>query len=144
MQIIKIGKENINLLQNFINELKNSEKHFRYFNSRDISIIQNHLLTILLIDGEENYPIGYGHLDKDGDDLWLGICILSEYQGKGLGKKIMNYLIDFAQQKNVSQIKLTVDNDNILAIKLYEKLGFIQIKKDLDKKNYLYILNING
>ena len=42
---------------------------FRYFNKRDISIIENHLVTVVLVEGTKN--IGYGHLDPEGNKLEL-------------------------------------------------------------------------
>ena len=41
----------------------------------------------------------------------------------------MNQLISFAKLNGVKEIKLSVDNDNAAAIKLYEKLGFKLVEK---------------
>ena len=49
----------------------------------------------------------------------------------GLG--IYKYLIDFARNNNIYNITLEVDENNINAIKLYEKCGFI---KKAIRKNY--------
>jgi len=117
MEIIEVNKNNISLLKNFTNnKLPNS---FRYFNKRPINIIENHILTILLLNN--NIPIGYGHIDFEDNKYWLGICILEEYQGKGNGKKIMDYLLN---NKKIDKIYLTVDKNNINAIKLYKKYNF--------------------
>ena len=117
MEIIEVNKNNISLLQNFTNN--NLPNSFRYFNKRPINIIENHILTILLLNN--NIPIGYGHIDFEDNKHWLGICILEEYQGKGNGKKIMDYLLN---NKKIDKIYLTVDKNNINAIKLYKKYNF--------------------
>lgn len=114
--------KHIHLLEACIANLGNARKHFRYFDKRPLSIIQNHLVTaIILCDGE---AIGYGHLDNDNDIIWLGIAIAENFQGKGLGKKMMQFLIDNAIKNNVQKISLTVDEDNFAAVKLYEHFGF--------------------
>lgn len=126
MEIIEVNKSNISLLKDFTNNiLPNS---FRYFNKRDINIIENHILTVLLL--LDNKPIGYGHIDFD-EKYWFGICILEGYQGKGYGKKIMDYIFNHNIIKNLNEIYLSVDKSNKIAIKLYEKYGFI-IKKECD------------
>lgn len=124
MEIIKItSNKNIDILQEF---LKNKlSDNFRYFNKRDISVIDNHLIT--LIGTVNNKPIAYGHIDYSKEDnmYWLGICILDDYHGKGYGKQIMNELINkFKESIFISKLYLTVDKNNTVAIKLYEKYLF--------------------
>ena len=110
------------MLQQFIDEAGTSLKSFRYFQNRPLEIIKNHLCSFLLLDEEE--PVAYGHLDKEKETIWLGIAVSEKHIGIGLGVIMMNQLITFAKQNKVKEIKLSVDNDNISAIKLYEKLGF--------------------
>lgn len=127
MGIIEINQENINILKKFIgNELPNS---FRYFSSRTIECISNHKITIIFLDDIEKNPIGYGHLDDDNLNIWLGICVLPKYHGMGIGNKIMKYLVQKAKDIDIKKINLTVDIDNIIAKKLYEKMGFKIFKK---------------
>ena len=58
------------------------------------------------------------------------ICILSKSRGKGVGKTLVNSLIDNARKwykKNNSEIRklyLLTHEDNILAQGFYEKVGF--------------------
>lgn len=56
----------------------------------------------------------------------LGISISDAYQGRGVGRALMNACLDFADQwANYSRVELTVHADNARAIKLYESLGFV-------------------
>jgi len=122
MNILKIKNENIHHLEDFIkNQLPN---HFRYFQKRDITCINNHLITLIGLINDK--PIAYGHIDysKDENKNWLGICILDKYQGKGYGKAIMTELINLSNIVNVNELYLSVDKDNIKAIELYKKFGF--------------------
>ncbi|WP_286846844.1 GNAT family N-acetyltransferase [Proteiniphilum sp. UBA5463] len=54
----------------------------------------------------------------------LGIGILDEYQGKGFGKKLIQFLIDAARRTNRDGIELTTLPDNHRAYTLYEQVGF--------------------
>ncbi|MGI6573976.1 MAG: GNAT family N-acetyltransferase [Fermentimonas sp.] len=54
----------------------------------------------------------------------LGIGILDEYQGKGFGKKLTQFLIDAARRSSRDGIELTTLPDNHRAYALYESLGF--------------------
>jgi ribosomal protein S18 acetylase RimI-like enzyme len=70
--------------------------------------------------------------------------IRSNYQGKGIGKNFLDYIQDECKRNNYCRVTLEVYNDNINAIKLYKKCGFIgstskendqiiyAMKKDLD------------
>ena len=119
--IIEITEQNKVLLNNFIlnNKLPDT---FRYFNKRNIDVIKNHLITIILLDKE--LPFGYAHIDFDDNKYWFGICILENYQGNGYGKKIMEYIFNNEKIKNIDKIYLTVDKINTVAIKLYTKFNF--------------------
>jgi len=113
-----INNKNIYLLKEFIQNEKS--ENFRYYQNRNINVIKNHILTLILTNEMKNI-IGYGHLDSEENKIWLGICVCKNFRGKGYGKKIMNYILGFAKDNNLEKIHLTVDKNNIIAKKLYEK-----------------------
>lgn len=131
LKIIEINKNNIFYLENFLlNELPST---FRYFRSRNIDTINNHIITIIL--AEDDISIGYAHIDYatgtcGENKYWLGICILEKYQGKGLGKNIMKYIFNNEKIKNLDEVFLSVDKINEKAIKLYKNFNFNIIKED--------------
>ena len=56
----------------------------------------------------------------------LGMGILDEYRGCGIGSKLLEYAVQHAQTFNgVEKIELEVFGSNTAAIKLYEKYEFI-------------------
>lgn len=56
----------------------------------------------------------------------FGMAVHDDYQGMGVGSKLLSSMIDFAENwLNVSRIELTVYTDNQPAIALYEKHGFV-------------------
>lgn len=54
------------------------------------------------------------------------VAINPSMQGKGFSNSIMNYIIKYGIDNNYEAIRLTVHKDNIIAISLYEKYGFIK------------------
>ena len=54
----------------------------------------------------------------------LGISILKEYWGLGLGKALMNACIQCAKEAGYVQLELNVVADNERALVLYKSLGF--------------------
>ena len=115
------------LVQHFLDNLKSELNSFRYFDKRPVSIIENHLCTLLLMDG--SLPIAYGHLDPEAGKLWLGIAVMREYQGKKLGFKMMEELMKRAKDNDEKEIHLTVDKSNSNAIALYKKFNFKFLKR---------------
>jgi len=129
--------ENLDL-KNFINNAGNSLETFRYFNKRSVESIVNHAVTILGYFND--IPVAYGHLDKENEDIWLGICVSENYKNKGFGKLIMSELIKYGNDHKIKKIKLIVDKNNINAINLYEKFNFFIV--DNFKEN-VYLMELN-
>lgn len=47
-----------------------------------------------------------------------------EYRGRGVNQRIVEVLLEWAKSKGLSEVRLTVYNDNYPAVKAYEKTGF--------------------
>ncbi|WP_149277390.1 GNAT family N-acetyltransferase [Pareuzebyella sediminis] len=47
-----------------------------------------------------------------------------EFRGRGINKKIVKNLYEWATSRGLSEVRLTVYEDNLMAIKAYEKAGF--------------------
>lgn len=59
----------------------------------------------------------------------LGISVARDYRGRGLGKKLMQLIIEFAQEKlkGLEVIELEVFRRNKPAIHLYKTMGFKKV-----------------
>lgn len=68
---------------------------------------------------------GFGYVADDIPEL--GMAILSEYRGHGLGKSLMTALFDALKEAGVKQVSLSVDPGNTAAVKLYERFGFVEV-----------------
>jgi GNAT superfamily N-acetyltransferase len=63
------------------------------------------------------------------DELYLQmISVNSAARGKGIGKKMLDYLDEFAKSEGIKQIALDVIDNNIGAIKLYKREGYLVTK----------------
>jgi ribosomal protein S18 acetylase RimI-like enzyme len=124
IKLIDINTSNVYIIYDFLKNCQKSLRHFRYFEKRKPEeCIKYHESTIILNFNEK--PVGYAHLDKDCYNTWLGICIADEYVGKGFGKILMEETLNRAKCKTIT---LTVDSDNLAAINLYKKFGFLEKK----------------
>ncbi|MBR4358265.1 MAG: N-acetyltransferase [Butyrivibrio sp.] len=56
----------------------------------------------------------------------LGIAILKEYWGLGLGKALMEACIECAKEAGYTQLELNVVAENERAVSLYKKMGFVE------------------
>lgn len=111
------------LVQEFLSKAGTSLETFRYFLKRNSSALEDHLHTVLLYENKN--VIGYGHLDKcEAGNIWLGICLVPDKTGKGIGKLIMNNLINYSDLIDNKEIRLSVDISNVGGKKLYEHFGF--------------------
>jgi ribosomal protein S18 acetylase RimI-like enzyme len=54
----------------------------------------------------------------------LGIVVSDKFQGQGVGKALMDYMIGEAKKQNMKKIWLGVYSDNEKAIEFYKKFGF--------------------
>ena len=55
------------------------------------------------------------------------VSIIKNYMGKGIAANLLNMSIDYAKQNNIVEVKLEVSNNNIAAILLYKKIGFVDL-----------------
>jgi ribosomal protein S18 acetylase RimI-like enzyme len=124
--IKEISESNFFLIKEFIDNAGESLNSFRYYKTRSIEVIKNHLTTAVII--YEDKVVGYGHLDNENGIVWLGIAICQKNTSKGFGKLLMKFLINKADDLNIELIRLTVDKNNSKAIKLYLDYGFLYIK----------------
>lgn len=53
------------------------------------------------------------------------VSVLQEWQGKSIASQLMERCIGHAKKLGFERIELEVDSQNIGAVKLYEKMGFI-------------------
>ncbi|ONI43288.1 hypothetical protein AN640_06495 [Candidatus Epulonipiscium fishelsonii] len=86
----------------------------------------------------ENQIVGIGILSalskkRIAHQASISISVKKEYWNLGIGTCLMQTMIDFAKQHGQTEIiNLGVKSDNIHAIKLYKKFGFIEVGRYKD------------
>lgn len=75
------------------------------------------------IVGDGSLELGVRRISHTAE---LGISVVKEYWGKGIGSRIMNMLIQEAKDRGITKINLKVRADNERAKALYKKFGFVK------------------
>lgn len=140
LNIVEIDTDNVYLLDNFIIDIikNNKNTNFRYYNNHNSSIIKNHIITVLLFDSDK-LAIGYAHIDYDinNNKYWFGIYLEEKYRNKKIGDILLKYILSHNKLFNINEINLSVDIDNINAIKLYKNNGFNIVNNETINSYYL-------
>ncbi len=80
--------------------------------------------TVLLseMDGE---VIGNASYEPRGADTFYisGLMVVPKFQGKGIGRIVLQKLLD--DMNDAKRIELVTHPDNVAALKLYESFGFV-------------------
>ncbi len=96
--------------------------------------LENGLVNVsALYDGE---LVGMGRLVGDGAMYWYlqEVIVLPEYQGHGIGRKIVNYLIEYATAHSATGKFTTVGGVSAKGKEgFYKKLGFDVIPNGIKK-----------
>ncbi|MBC5743727.1 GNAT family N-acetyltransferase [Lachnospiraceae bacterium MD308] len=86
-------------------------------------------VMFLALDGNEIVglsTITSTHKIKSRHEGELGIVVAKKYHGQGIGTKLIRMAIDWCKGNDVTtRIHLDVSADNLTAISIYLKLGFI-------------------
>ncbi len=70
---------------------------------------------------------GYIGLWIEDNAQIINFYVEKAYQGLGFGTMILDFIVKLCQMSKVKNISLEVRKSNIVAIKLYEKFGFLQV-----------------
>jgi ribosomal-protein-alanine N-acetyltransferase len=76
----------------------------------------------------ENEVIGYGVMSVGaGEAHILNLCIDADFRCRGVGRRMLEYLVDRARAAGMSEAFLEVRPSNTAAIRLYQSMGFEQV-----------------
>ena len=81
-------------------------------------------------------PVGYlkARVVRDEVEI-ISILIDKKFRQRGIGKGLLNKLLNIAFKKKIHHIFLEVSVENQIAINLYKKFNFIKVGK---RKNYYF------
>ena len=144
-QLIPIGPDNAEQFLDFMHQVS-SETHFmsRYGDEvkQDEAAVQaerNRLTTFQEDDKQAMLSIFDGNKiigniaircvtkhRKTAHRCSIGLGVRKDYHGLGLGTLLVDHAIDFAKESGYTSIELGVLADNIPALGLYKKMGFVE------------------
>ena len=95
----------------------------------------------IFIACEEERVLGYMIVQNDTPEKivhrgYIVIGVHSDYRGKGVGKALFSFVLDWAKTVGLHRLELTVIKNNEVAVNLYKKMGF---EIEGIKKDSLYI-----
>jgi ribosomal protein S18 acetylase RimI-like enzyme len=145
---VSIRKATINDLDS-LTELFNSYRLF-YQQESDIpgakSFIKERLLnedSVVFIAYEEGKAVGFVQLYPTFSSVsmkrsWIlnDLYVNASARKKGFGEKLLQKVIEFAEETGAKGLSLETGEDNLTAQRLYEKIGF---KKE---SNYFYYFSL--
>lgn len=96
-----------------------------------IDLIQNTTTNIIFVAAFGDELVGIAtaiERDDHSNTSELGVAVLATVQGNGLGTALVDEIIYWAETfSTIDALMLTVKNDNVPAVKIYEKFGFEDI-----------------
>lgn len=116
----KVAYKNI-LSEEEIEKNTNKEKRKQMFTSLFIS--ENGYFFIAY---DESFPCGivYARIDIKNNIEIVALYTIPDYWGKGVGKKLMDIVLETAKKYNLRKMELWTLDKNFRARKFYEKYGF--------------------
>ncbi len=94
--------------------------------------------TYIVTAYSQNTLVGFGRIMEDGVMcMFYDICVHPEFQGKGIGTRIMEMLIDKVKDKGYVSIGLFAWEENPPNISFYEKFGFEKVKTGMELVKYM-------
>ncbi len=143
---IEIEKMNKNHLEEIKENLETEFDDFWNYNILQEELNSSNSKYIVAISKGEIIGFAGIKFALDQADI-MNIVTRKDYRNKGIGTLLVNELISICKEFKANSIFLEVNEDNIPAIKLYEKVGFknVGIRKNYYKsKNGIVMKYVNS
>jgi GNAT superfamily N-acetyltransferase len=109
------------------------EGHINYYDIAKMIGANNVEVAVAELNGEI-IGSGYARIDDSKDYLkyakhaYLGFMYVDpKHRGKGINRQILEYLRQWALSKNLTELRLEVYDENLPAVRAYEKAGFSKL-----------------
>lgn len=133
-----IRPEDAQLEQEFVRNLSEESRYFRFMNSvqelsesmlvRFTQIDYNRELALVAVADENGREVELGVaryvINPDGESCDFALVVADRIRGKGLGRKLMGSLMDAARARGLKQIRGEVLKTNDRMLKLMVRLDF--------------------
>jgi len=133
-----IRPEDAKLVQDFVRNLSDETKYFRFMNTvhelseamlvRFTQIDYSREMALIAVTEEQGKEVELGvarfATNPDGESCEFALVIADSMQGKGLGQKLMTAVMDAARSKGLKVIEGEVLRNNSNMLHLMDRLGF--------------------
>lgn len=88
-------------------------------------LMAGYLCVVLEVDGR---VVGYTILSTAAAEAHiLNLCVDPDFQRRGLGRRLLDYLLGYARDVQIERLFLEVRPSNIAAIELYTRADFVRL-----------------
>ena len=133
-----IRPEDAEIEQNFVRNLSEESRYFRFMNSvqelsesmlvRFTQIDYNREMALIAVKHEHGLEVELGvarfAINPDGESCEFALVVADNMRGKGLGHKLMIALMDAARSKGMKIMEGNALSNNVSMLKLMERLDF--------------------
>jgi ribosomal protein S18 acetylase RimI-like enzyme len=91
-------------------------------------IVAGHVFVVVQ-DGNDIVGMGALVFRGEGIGQMVRVSVRSDYRRKGIGKAIVEHLIEVARQRGVRRLIVETNSDWYDAIGLYKRLGFVEYRR---------------
>lgn len=130
IQIRKVEKQDLDFVYQAINELENEVLDFEVFSQIFDENISNPKNLYLIAENETE---GVGFISFHTQNLLHHCGLVGEiqeffihqnYRGKGIGRQLINEILQYADRNNLKSIEVTTNKRRVENVLIYENLGF--------------------
>jgi ribosomal protein S18 acetylase RimI-like enzyme len=103
--------------------------------------IDNQIASVFVLNQEcdEQYKNGAWNYKEDSFAVIHRLCVNPLFQNKGVAAKSMNLIEEVLKAEGIETIRLDAFSLNPIALKLYEKLGYIKVGEANWRKGLFYL-----
>lgn len=130
IKIRKVEKQDLDFVYQAINELENEVLDFEVFKEIFEENISNPKNLYLIAENETE---GLGFISFHTQNLLHHCGLVGEiqeffihqnYRGKGIGRQLINEILQYADRNNLKSIEVTTNKRRVENVLIYENLGF--------------------
>ena len=113
----------------FQQSLVHFEEHVKWFNKKLSSL---HCYIYIFLDANNNQPVGQVRIDKDDNEVIIGVSVSQNFRGLSLSSTMLNMACDAYFKENEREtIVAYIKEENVPSYKSFIKAGFNNVSKVL-------------
>lgn len=107
-----------------------------------VGIYDEKIVSIYVLNQECDEQYKNGHWQYENASFYVvhRLCVNYDFQHKGIGKKTMIHIEYELRNKNIETIRLDAFSENIYAMKMYEKLDYVNVGEINWRNGKFYLL----